>query len=97
MKNIQVIDKAVNCKYLVFAATDSEFEIIFPNGADIEFIEDFIKRVKSKKAAEITQELWNRPVKKTDIVGIHGTLFYQLKKEKKKFYTNKRFTDDKFG
>ncbi len=45
MKNIQVIDGADNSTYSIFAATEDEFEIIFPVGTDIEFIEDFVDRV----------------------------------------------------
>jgi hypothetical protein len=97
MKNIQVIDSADNSKYNVYAATDIEFEEIFPNGADIEFIEDLVRRLGNRKAGEITNELWKRPIRKIDVNGIHGTLFYQLKKSKKKYYPNKRFDDDKYG
>jgi hypothetical protein len=37
MKNIQV-DNAVNCAYDIFAATDEEFNLIFPDGRDIEVL-----------------------------------------------------------
>jgi hypothetical protein len=97
MKNIQVIDSANNCKYNIYSATEEEFFLIFPNGADIEFIEDFIKRVRTKTAREVTENMWKRPVPKEEVQGIHGTLFYALKKEKKAFYPKKRFSDDKYG
>jgi hypothetical protein len=97
LKNIQVIDNADNCKYPVYAATDTEFDKIFPNGIDIEFIEDIVRRIGNKELSMIMAEIWKRPIKKEQIVGIHGTLFYQLKKEKRKFYPNKRFADDKYG
>lgn len=45
MKNIQVIDAAVNCTYDIFHAQDDQFDLIFPNGTDVEFIEDFIERI----------------------------------------------------
>ena len=35
MKNIQVIDGAVNCVYDVFAATDEEFSCIVANSAAV--------------------------------------------------------------
>lgn len=41
VKNIQVIDGADNCTYNIYAATEEEFDDIFPNGADVEFIEDY--------------------------------------------------------
>ncbi|MBV8564675.1 MAG: hypothetical protein JO273_04380 [Methylobacteriaceae bacterium] len=97
MKNIQVIDGADNCKYRVFAATESEFELIFPNGADLEFIEDFLDRVGEELGSEIMDAISTRPIEKEDVKGIHGTLFYELINVKKKFYPNKRFSDDKRG
>lgn len=45
MKNIQVIDGAANCTYDIFAATDEQFEMIFANGANVEFIEDVVERL----------------------------------------------------
>ena len=45
MKNIQVIDGAMNTKYDVFSVTDEEFALIFPNDTDMEFIEDLVSRL----------------------------------------------------
>jgi hypothetical protein len=89
MKNIQVIDGAENCTYSIFAATDKEFEAIFPNGTDIEFVEDFFVRAGDKTATRITNELWKRPVRKECVIGIHGSLFYQLI-QKKRYYPTKK-------
>jgi len=90
VKNIQVIDDAINAAYSIFAATDEEFLAIFPRkGQDIEFAEDFFRRARTQKATEIMTRIWERPVNKKEVVGIHGTLFYGLS-GKKKFYENKR-------
>lgn len=89
MKNIQVIDGADNCEYCIFAAMNKEFEAIFPDGQDIEFIEDFIKRVGDSVAGKITEAMWKRPVNKKTAQGIHGTLFYQLI-EKRRYYPTKK-------
>ncbi|MEG7978457.1 MAG: hypothetical protein NY202_00600 [Mollicutes bacterium UO1] len=40
-KNIQVIDGADNCHYPIYSIEEEYFNLIFPNGQDIEFIEDF--------------------------------------------------------
>jgi hypothetical protein len=56
MKNIQVINGANNCSYDIFAVTDDEFKILFPDpgpGQDIEFIEDAIARVGENKLGAI--------------------------------------------
>jgi hypothetical protein len=89
MKNIQIIDRANNCTYSLFAATDEEFAEIFPASADVEFIEDFVERVGEHVAGKITEAMWNRPVDKKAVHGIHGTLFYQLT-QKKRYYPTKK-------
>jgi hypothetical protein len=89
LKNIQVIDGADNSTYSIFAATEEEFEAIFPAGADIEFAEDFFERGSDEMGTRITTELWKRPVAKKYVRGIHGTLFYQLT-HKKRYYPTKR-------
>ncbi len=93
MKNIQVIDGAMNCSYELFSVTEDEFSVLFPEvGQDIEFIEDAIERVGDGNLGEMMRNVWKRPVKKPDVVGIHGTLFYELS-WKKKFYPTKKGSD----
>lgn len=90
MKNIQVIDGARNCEYAIYAVTDEEFRMLFPEpGQDIEFIEDIIDRVGDETLGLLMLPVWKRRVKKPDAMGIHGTLFYQLSC-KKEFYPTKR-------
>lgn len=89
MKNIQIIDGANNCTYSVFAAIDEEFARIFPDGADVEFIEDLVERLGEEATGQVTGKLWSRPVDKKVVQGIHGTLFYQLT-YKKRYYPTKR-------
>lgn len=90
MKNIQVIDDAINAAYTKFAVTEDEFRLIFPdNGQNIEIIEDMIERLGDDRVGEIMGPVWRREVPKPEVRGIHGTLFYGLP-EKKKYYENKR-------
>jgi hypothetical protein len=90
MKNIQVIDGAQNAAYAIFSATEEEFAAIFPDpGQDIEFIEDLIGRCGDTETGKLMEPIWQRPVPKREVVGIHGTLFYELL-FKKKYYENKR-------
>jgi hypothetical protein len=49
MKNIQVIDGANNAVYDIFAATDEEFTLIFPEGQDVAFIEEVLARGSEKE------------------------------------------------
>jgi hypothetical protein len=60
-----------------------------PTDTDIEFAEYFFGRVGEERGIEITRELWKRPVKKLNVEGIHGTLFYQLL-YKKRYYPTKK-------
>ena len=95
MKNIQIIDGANNCSYDIFAMTDEEFSTLFPApGQNIEFIEDAINRVGDDELGAIMRNVWKRPVEKSDVRGIHGTVFYELL-QKKKYYPNKRDDDIK--
>lgn len=88
-KNVQVIDGADNCTYDIFAASEDDFALIFPDGQDVEFIEDFFARVGKEIAGRVSERLWTARVDKKSAIGIHGTLFYQLRL-KKKYYPTKR-------
>ncbi len=93
MKTIQIVDGADNCAYDCFLADDELFAAIFPNtGQDIEFIEDFLARTPEVAFDDLFEHMWSRRLDKTEIQGIHGTLFYELT-SKKKFYPNKRESD----
>lgn len=94
MKNIQTIEPADNCAYNIYAMPDEDFELMFPDGQDIEFVEDFFKRIGSKKARQILGDCWARRVRKSEVQGIHGTLFVDLRRQKKRLYPNKKFSDD---
>ncbi len=93
MKTILVVDGAENCAYDHFQATDEFFALIFPaDGQDIEFIEDFWKRHAEEDLEEEFDRLWARPVRKRDVHGIDGILFYGLL-GKKIYYPNKKDSD----
>lgn len=78
MKNIQIIDGAQNCVYDIFAATDDEFSLIFPNGTDIAFIEEIYAKGDEQALDAAFNNIWKRRVRKRDAQGIHGIVFYEL-------------------
>ena len=89
-KNIQVIDGAINCHYPIYSIDEEYFNLIFPNGQDIEFADDFWKRIKKTESKEerkrwdkIFEELWKNIVDKKLVNGIHGTLFYDAEWDKR--------------
>ena len=91
MPNIQVIDGAQNCTYDVFEIAEVDFREIFPSdGQDVEFIEDFEARAGRDRAALLLSRVWDRRIDKKRVMGIHGTLFYELREIKKRFYPTKR-------
>ncbi|MGY3618971.1 hypothetical protein [Bradyrhizobium sp. USDA 10063] len=80
MKNIQVIDGALNCTFSIFRATDEEFVLLFPEpGQEIQFAEDLDPLVAETLGAS---PIWERPIRKRDAHGIHGTLFFGLERYK---------------
>jgi hypothetical protein len=89
MKFIQVIDGAVNCVYDIFAATDDEFDIVFQSGTDIAFIDELNSRDNWRLIDAALGKIWQRRVIKSEALGIHGTLFYELE-EKKVYYPTRR-------
>ncbi|MBU6395996.1 MAG: hypothetical protein KGQ75_15605 [Sphingomonadales bacterium] len=93
MKNIQIIDGAVNATFSVFQATAEEFATIFPDGQDIELIEDLAERLGEQSANLVLEPIWNRPILKRDALGIHGTLFYDNDDRREHIPTAKREID----
>lgn len=89
MKNIQIIDGAINCVYDIFAATDEEFALIYPDETNIAFIDEVMSRNDDAVIDEAFQRIWFRPVKKSEAMGIHGLLFYEFE-EKKQYYPTRR-------
>ncbi|WP_205586520.1 MULTISPECIES: hypothetical protein [unclassified Rhizobium] len=75
MKNILIIDCARNATFSLFQATEDEYTIVFPNGQDMETIEDLIERLGDEEAGQLLAPIWERPILKRDAMGIHGTLF----------------------
>lgn len=96
MKNIQVIDGAINCSYDVYSVSERDFLVIFPApNQDIEFIEDVVERLGEDEAGKLVMRATSprKRVEKCRVNGIHGTLFFQLADVKKRFYPNKREKD----
>ena len=89
MKNIQVIDAALNCVYDVFAATDEEFALIFPPGQDIAFIDEVFATGNTPALDNALNNIWRRRIPKINVNGIHGLLFYQ-NEHKKAYYPTRR-------
>lgn len=90
MKNIQVIDGALNCTFSIFQVSEEEFALLFPEaGQEVQYAEDLAKLPNQREITVALEHLWERPIRKRDVQGIHGTLLYQLERYKK-WYKLKR-------
>lgn len=89
MKNIQIFDGAENAVYDIFAATDKEFALIFPNGTDVAFIDEVYQKQPAQILNSAFSEIWKRRVPKRQAMGIHGILFYECD-HKKVYYPTRR-------
>ncbi|MFZ4381141.1 MAG: hypothetical protein ACOYO0_04145 [Sandarakinorhabdus sp.] len=93
MKNVQIIDGAVNATFSIFQATDEEFAVIFPDGRDIEIASDLVERVGEDEANRVLLPLWERPLLKREAMGVHGTLFYDADQRREFLPRSRREVD----
>ena len=89
MKNIQVFDGADNAVFDIFAASDEEFGLIFPNDTDVAFIDEVYQTQPPRTLDAAFTEIWKRRVPKSRAMGIHGILFYECE-HKKVYYPTRR-------
>jgi len=70
-KNVQVIDGAINSIFKIFEISEEQFNILFPKGSDIAFLEDFPELEDDLK---FWKEFYKNRINKNNVIGIHGTL-----------------------
>ncbi|HKZ55812.1 MAG TPA: hypothetical protein VJ123_10050 [Anaerolineales bacterium] len=74
MKNVQVVDGGANSVFELYAVVDDVFNLMFPNGNDVAFLED-IERVFLERGDErLWQDVYANRLDKRSVQGIHGTL-----------------------
>ena len=56
---------------------------------DIQYVEDLVHLAEQTEINSALRRIWERPIRKSEAQGIHGTLFYQLERYKK-WYREKR-------
>lgn len=93
MRNILIIDGADNATFSIFQASEEEFRSLFPDGQDMELIEDFFERVGDARATAILTPIWERPILRRDAMGIHGIPFYDNEARREHVPPSKREVD----
>jgi hypothetical protein len=95
VKNIQIVNGALNATFSIFQATEEEFAAIFPgDGQDMEIIEDFVARIGGdEQTGRFFAPIWERPILKRDANGIHGTLYYDYEERRRFLPASKREVD----
>jgi len=94
LKNIQIIDGADNATFSIFQVTEEEFKLIFPRpGQDLEIPEAVFKRLGKKRAIELFTAIWERPILKVNVQGLHGTIFYNYYEKRNNLPKSKREID----
>ncbi|WP_292063944.1 hypothetical protein [Brevundimonas sp. UBA7664] len=94
MRNILVVDGALNATFSVFQATEAEFDKIFPApGQDIAFIEEVIAALGELLTAKMIAPIWERPILRRDVNGLHGLLIYEGMERMPFYPASRRETD----
>lgn len=97
MKNVQIIDGAMNATYSFFQCDDQQFELIFPmKDQNILFIGDLAELECKEKFEEIDAaigKLWSKPVRHEAVCGVHGTIFYEKENCKQYYPKSRRWAD----
>ena len=93
MKNILIVDGALNATFSLFQATDEEFAAIFPDESDMQIIEDVFERLGQEAFGRAVTPMWERPILKVDAVGIHGTLLYNSEDRREYLPASRREID----
>jgi hypothetical protein len=70
----------------------------FPlTGQDLEVVEDCVNHLGQEAAGLTLTSLWQRPIPKEDVQGIHGTLFYDWQSRAKYLPASRREVDRDAG
>lgn len=91
LKNIQVIDGAINSTFDIFEIEDEKFDILFPGEKDVSFLEDYPQRLLNNN--HFWDTIYCRKVDKKSVNGIHGTLHLTGSDIDKNEFPNRKESD----
>lgn len=91
MKNIQVIDGAVNSTFEVYEIPNDVFDMMFPHGADVAFLKEIEKAFDGKQ--EMWRVVYSTRVDKKQVSGIQGTLHLTGSNCSPEFFPHRKESD----
>lgn len=95
-KNIQVIDGAINSTFDIFQISEEMFDLLFPKGTDIAFLDEVEHRLDEggEHITKIWAMVYHKKVDKKNLTGgIHGTLHLTGSHCLKQYYPNRKESD----
>ena len=82
-RNIQTVDGAQTCTYPIWQVSDVDFALFFSeHGQEIQFAGDIGSLPQQRAVRAAGARLWQRPIRKCDAMGIHGTFFFDAELER---------------
>ena len=90
MKNIQVIDGAVNSIFEIYRVPNALFDLMFPEGTDIAFIDDVENAFGMANKENLWDQVYRNRVDKKRVRGIHGTLHLTGSAVSKKYFQTRK-------
>jgi hypothetical protein len=95
LKNVQVIDGAVNSTFDIYAVPDEVFTFIFPEAHNVAFLKDTERRLSEYQIDEVQfwQQFYKNRVFKPQVRGIHGTLHLTGSLVQERYFPTRREED----
>lgn len=90
MKNIQVIDGAANSIFEIYQVPNDLFDILFPNSTDIAFVDEIDKDDETREGKRFWNMVYQHPVNKKRVAGIHGTLHLTASLVDKEYFPTRK-------
>ena len=72
MRNIEIVDGALNSRFEIYAVDDATFEALFPNGESETYLEDLSEDLQDDVA--FWDRVYTREIDRHQVQGIHGVL-----------------------
>ena len=72
MKNIEIVDGALNSRFEIYTAEDAVFHRLFPDGTEEIYLEDLSEALQNDVA--FWDRVYEQEVDRQTVQGIHGIL-----------------------